>query len=578
MTTYSGTNLTPINDGQWHLDGNWNTLAPAGNVTYYATGGYNNAPYWKIQGNLNTNIAVDHMGPSILAGHHIVFMCWMKTDAATYSGDVGLTYVGAQIGMDIYGPSGRICAVNNVNGGQNWLPSGWQSVTTTTLPFGNDWTLYIIDFIIPASYVTDLYCANAYNNADGTKGGKTVNITAGSYCIPTLTNMTNPPGTTSENAAVYFSDPIFYYDPSAPPSTYNLTVQAATGGTTTPTPGTYNETANANIIVLSNAAAGMALTDWILDGVNTGVTTTSISILMNSNHTIQPVFTSNTSPTGGTVGNTTIGSVIGHNDANAQSVTYFTPNFTGTINEVIAYVAGASTGNCIAAVYAVSGGAAAALLEQSSPVAISTAYSWVTFPLPSPVNVTSGIPIGLALMGNVQLNIAEVTGAGQRDHNAVSNYTAGFANPFGAIWGTDTAGGMSIYATTPITPTQTFIVNWAVTPLSGNLPFIITFSGYLSRSATAPDTNTIVNGETIQLQVLSPGGTTWLNTGIVETTGSGPLGNGYFSGTWRLIEPTIYPGAWQFRAYYAGNTTKNLFGCVKGGKTRDLSRVNALIW
>jgi hypothetical protein len=129
--------------------------------------------------------------------------------------------------------------------------------------------------------------------------------------------------------------------------------------------------------------------------------------------------------------------------------------------------------------------------------------------------------------------------------------------------------------TTSITPT--YILNWAITPVSGNLPFTITFSGYLSRSSSTPDTNTIVNGETIQLQAMPPGGTTWTNTGITEQTGSGPSGNGYFSGTWGLSEPTIYPGAWQFRAYYAGNTTKNLFGCVKGQKTRDLSRVNALI-
>ena len=132
------------------------------------------------------------------------------------------------------------------------------------------------------------------------------------------------------------------------------------------------------------------------------------------------------------------------------------------------------------------------------------------------------------------------------------------------------------FFTTPITPT--YIVNWVITPTSGNLPFTITFSGYLSRSSSTPDTETIVNGEVIQIQMQVPGSSTWVNTGISETTITGSLGQGYFSGTWRLAEPTIYPGSWQFRAYYAGNTTKNLFGCVKGGKTRDLSRVNALIW
>jgi hypothetical protein len=128
--------------------------------------------------------------------------------------------------------------------------------------------------------------------------------------------------------------------------------------------------------------------------------------------------------------------------------------------------------------------------------------------------------------------------------------------------------------TTSITPT--YILNWAVVPVSGNLPFTITFSGYLSRFNNTPDTGTIVNGETIQLQAIVPGGTTWTNTGVTAATGAGSLGQGYFTGTWKLAEPTIYPGAWQFRAYYAGNSVKNFAGCERGNK-RNLSRVNALI-
>jgi hypothetical protein len=136
----------------------------------------------------------------------------------------------------------------------------------------------------------------------------------------------------------------------------------------------------------------------------------------------------------------------------------------------------------------------------------------------------------------------------------------------------------TLYSTTPITPIQTNIVNWAITPVTGNLPFTISFSGYLSESSSAPDTSTIVNGETIQIQLMGPGGSTWVNTGITETTGSGSLGTGYFSGTWKLSEPGIYPGAWQFRAYYSGNVSKNMFGCDSKTKKRDLRKVNALLW
>lgn len=49
-------------------------------------------------------------------------------------------------------------------------------------------------------------------------------------------------------------------------------------------------------------------------------------------------------------------------------------------------------------------------------------------------------------MGNVPVNVMEVSGTGQRDHNDVSSYANGFSNPYGMIWGTDTSGAMSIYA------------------------------------------------------------------------------------------------------------------------------------
>ena len=154
-----------------------------------------------------------------------------------------------------------------------------------------------------------------------------------------------------------------------------------------------------------------------------------------------------------------------------------------------------------------------------------------------------------------------------------SSFTAGEAGirTFGSLISVSTF----VTQTTPITPT--YIINWSIIPTIGTLPFIINFSGYLSRLSNTPDTSTIVNGETIQLQALSPGSSTWVNTGIAAITGPGTSGNGYFSGTWGLAEPGIYPGPWQFRAYYARSVTKNMFGCDNTRKTRDLRRVNALI-
>ena len=100
-------------------------------------------------------------------------------------------------------------------------------------------------------------------------------------------------------------------------------------------------------------------------------------------------------------GNTAIGTYYDQNDANAQSVSYFTSTTTGSVTDIIAYIDGATSGKCIAALYAVSGGSAGALLEQSSSVNIGTTYSWVDFQLPTPYTVTAGTTYGLAIMGNV---------------------------------------------------------------------------------------------------------------------------------------------------------------------------------
>jgi hypothetical protein len=151
-------------------------------------------------------------------------------------------------------------------------------------------------------------------------------------------------------------------------------------------------------------------------------------------------------PTSSTFGNTAAGTYPAHNDANAQSVSYFKCTTTGSTTDIMVYVDGQSSGNCMAALYAVSGGSASALIEQSCAVSIGTTLTWVDFKLPAACSVTSGTTYGLALMGNVPLNLMEVSGTGQRDHNAVSSYANGFANPFGTIWGTDTNGAMSIYA------------------------------------------------------------------------------------------------------------------------------------
>jgi len=156
---------------------------------------------------------------------------------------------------------------------------------------------------------------------------------------------------------------------------------------------------------------------------------------------INPVSATTTS----TFGNSGTG-YIDTNDANAQSVSYFKCSASGQVTDIMAYVDGASSGKAIAALYAVSGGSASTLLAQSNGVNLGTSYSWVDFPMSSSYSVVSGVTYGLAIMGNVAVNLNIVSGTGQRDHNAVSSYAGGFANPFGSIWGSDGSGAMAIYA------------------------------------------------------------------------------------------------------------------------------------
>jgi hypothetical protein len=188
--------------------------------------------------------------------------------------------------------------------------------------------------------------------------------------------------------------------------------------------------------------------------------------------TATPTPTPTPTPTSSTFGNTAIGTYSDQNDANAQSVSYFTSTTTGSVTDIIAYIDGTTTGKAIAALYATNGGSAGALLEQSSPINLGTTMSWVDFQLPSAYPVTSGTTYGLAIMSNVPVNLMIVIGTGQRDHNAVSSYANGFANPFGIIWGTSTNGAMSIYAestTTPTTPTPTPSPTPPSSPTSTNL-------------------------------------------------------------------------------------------------------------
>jgi hypothetical protein len=267
------------------------------------------------------------------------------------------------------------------------------------------------------------------------------------------------------------------------PTFKTVTILSSIGGSTEPPEGTYTQIENLEIVVTADKGYLFSCWEITADGNTWTEPPWNPCAVIYDGCTVQPLFTyivadpsstptptptptpppsppSTPTPTPTpspsptppatipiTFGNTAIGTYVDQNDANAQSVSYFTATTNGTITDIVAYIDGASKGNCIAALYSVNQGSAGALLAQSNPVSIGTAFSWVDFQLSTPYNITTGTTYGLAIMGNVPVNVMGINGTGQRDHNAVTSYANGFANPFGPIWVTDDRGAISIYAT-----------------------------------------------------------------------------------------------------------------------------------
>ena len=59
--------------------------------------------------------------------------------------------------------------------------------------------------------------------------------------------------------------------------------------------------------------------------------------------------------------------------------------------------------------------------------------------------MTAGTVYGLSICSDDALNVFGMVGSGERVHNG-NTYASGFSNPFGPVWGSDTNGAMSIYA------------------------------------------------------------------------------------------------------------------------------------
>jgi len=80
-----------------------------------------------------------------------------------------------------------------------------------------------------------------------------------------------------------------------PPFIVTVTISPATGGTTDPAPGQYTCPPGNQARVTAIPNSGWWLDHWLLDGSNFG-NSTSIEFSLDGNHTVRPVFASNTLP------------------------------------------------------------------------------------------------------------------------------------------------------------------------------------------------------------------------------------------------------------------------------------------
>jgi hypothetical protein len=74
------------------------------------------------------------------------------------------------------------------------------------------------------------------------------------------------------------------------PSTYSLTIESSTGGSTDPPAKTYTQNVETTLAVTAYPDNGYTLNHWLLDGANVG-NSNPFTFHFNADHTLQPIFT-----------------------------------------------------------------------------------------------------------------------------------------------------------------------------------------------------------------------------------------------------------------------------------------------
>jgi hypothetical protein len=223
---------------------------------------------------------------------------------------------------------------------------------------------------------------------------------------------------------------------------YTLTITATAGGTTDPAPGVYTYSGGASVQVTALPEAGYRFDHWVLDGSPNG-SANPISILMNSNHTLQAVFAEThtlviTVSAGGTT--SPVPGTYNYNVPTNVSVTaipYVNYRFDhwvydgeniGSANPVTVYV---GSNHTLHAVFA--------LITRT--LKIETTTGGTTNPAPGTYTHSNGTTVQVTAIANANYKF---------DHWELDTVNVGSANPYSVLMNADhTLKAVFVYSPPP---------------------------------------------------------------------------------------------------------------------------------
>jgi PKD repeat protein len=116
-----------------------------------------------------------------------------------------------------------------------------------------------------------------------------------------------------------------HYTPQA--VTYKLKIETTTGGTTSPTPGTYTYAAGTQVQVTASPSSGYVFDHWELNGTNVG-TATTYTVTMNANYVLKAFFRAAPTPPSVSISPMTASILVGQQVTFTSTVTGGTPPYT----------------------------------------------------------------------------------------------------------------------------------------------------------------------------------------------------------------------------------------------------------